>query len=77
MISTCWRNGEVVGRIYKANAAPVGSPWMWTLVYWQPRRSQADARLCFDLERPLWQPLPRAGDANEAERRSKLAKKDA
>jgi hypothetical protein len=27
-------NGEVVGRIYKANAAPVGSPWMWTLVFW-------------------------------------------
>jgi hypothetical protein len=21
-------NGEVVGRIYKAHAAPVGSPWM-------------------------------------------------
>ena len=27
-------NGEVVGRIYKANAAPVGSPWMWTLDFW-------------------------------------------
>jgi hypothetical protein len=25
-------DGEVVGRIYKANAAPVGSPWMWTLM---------------------------------------------
>jgi hypothetical protein len=23
-------DGEVVGRIFKANAAPVGSPWMWT-----------------------------------------------
>jgi hypothetical protein len=23
-------NGVVVGRIFKANAAPVGSPWMWT-----------------------------------------------
>jgi hypothetical protein len=22
-------NGEVVGRIFKANAASVGSPWMW------------------------------------------------
>jgi hypothetical protein len=31
-------NGEVVGRIFKANAAPVGAPWMWTL-------SHADARL--------------------------------
>jgi hypothetical protein len=26
-------NGEVVSRIYKANAAPVGSPWMWTLAF--------------------------------------------
>ena len=26
-------SGEVVGRIFKANAAPVGSPWMWTLIF--------------------------------------------
>ena len=26
-------NGEIVGRIFKANAAPVGSPWMWTLAF--------------------------------------------
>jgi hypothetical protein len=26
-------NGEVVGRIFKANAAPVGTPWMWTLAF--------------------------------------------
>jgi hypothetical protein len=26
-------NGVVVGRIFKANAAPVGSPWMWTLIF--------------------------------------------
>jgi hypothetical protein len=25
-------NGAVVGRIFNANAAPVGSPWMWTLI---------------------------------------------
>jgi hypothetical protein len=24
----------VVGRIFKANAAPVGEPWMWTLAFW-------------------------------------------
>ena len=23
-------DGAVVGRIFKANAAPVGTPWMWT-----------------------------------------------
>jgi hypothetical protein len=28
-------NGAVVGRIFKANAAPVGSPWMWTLTFGQ------------------------------------------
>jgi hypothetical protein len=25
--------GEVVGRIMKANAAPVGMAWMWTLAF--------------------------------------------
>jgi hypothetical protein len=24
---------EVVGRIMKASAAPVGQPWLWTLAY--------------------------------------------
>ena len=26
-------NGVVVGRMFKANAAPVGSPWMWALIF--------------------------------------------
>jgi hypothetical protein len=26
-------DGAVVGRIFKANAAPVGASWMWTLVF--------------------------------------------
>ncbi len=25
--------GVVVGRVYKAKAAPVGSPWMWALIF--------------------------------------------
>jgi hypothetical protein len=25
--------GAVVGRIFKVNAVPVGSPWMWTLAF--------------------------------------------
>jgi hypothetical protein len=25
--------GGVVGRIFKVHAAPVGSPWMWTLAF--------------------------------------------
>jgi hypothetical protein len=28
-------DGAVVGRIFKANAAPVGAPWMWTLAFGQ------------------------------------------
>ena len=28
-------DGAVVGRIFKANAAPVGSPWIWTLAFEQ------------------------------------------
>jgi hypothetical protein len=26
-------DGAVVGRIFKANASPVGTPWMWTLAF--------------------------------------------
>jgi len=26
-------DSAVVGRIFKANAALVGSPWMWTLIF--------------------------------------------
>ena len=26
-------HGAVVGRIFKVHAAPVGSPWMWTLAF--------------------------------------------
>jgi hypothetical protein len=26
-------DGVVVGRIFKVNASPVGTPWMWTLVF--------------------------------------------
>lgn len=26
-------DGDVVGRIFKANASPVGASWMWTLAF--------------------------------------------
>jgi hypothetical protein len=26
-------DGIVVGRIFKANAAPIASPWLWTLAF--------------------------------------------
>ena len=38
-------DGAVVGRIFKANAAPVGTPWMWTPGLRPSRGSHADARL--------------------------------
>jgi hypothetical protein len=38
-------DGAVVGRIFKANASPVGASWMWTLA--RPSRgSNANTRLC-------------------------------
>jgi len=42
-------DGEAVGRIFNANAAPVGSPWMWTLIFPHhegrtPTRLRGDAR---------------------------------
>jgi hypothetical protein len=45
-------DGAVVGRIMKAYAAPVGSPWFWTLGYGYHRDRRpthgyrADARGC-------------------------------
>jgi hypothetical protein len=40
-------NGEVVGRIFKMNAAAVGSPWMWTLAFGYHRdRAPTHLLLC-------------------------------
>jgi hypothetical protein len=40
--------GAVVGRIFKANAAPVGSPWMWTLLFGYHEDSHPDTWLRCD-----------------------------
>jgi hypothetical protein len=29
----CLADGIVVGRIFHAAASPLGSPWMWTLIF--------------------------------------------
>ena len=50
-------DGAVVGRIFKANAAPVGMPWMWTLIF-LTIKEMSPAR------RP-WSPLPRAGGGSK------------
>ena len=41
-------DGVVVGRIMHALAAPVGSPWMWTLIYGHHEDPIADARVRSD-----------------------------
>ena len=38
-------DGVAVGRIMKVHAAPVGSPWMWTLAFGYSPGPHADARL--------------------------------
>jgi hypothetical protein len=53
-------DGEAVGRIFKANAAPVGSPWMWTLIF--PHQRTAMRRHA----RRLWRSL-RVGDGSRPE----------
>lgn len=39
-------HGAVVGRIFKVNAAPVGTPWMWTLAFGHHEDRSPDPRLC-------------------------------
>jgi|GraSoi2013_100cm_1033763.scaffolds.fasta_scaffold523666_1 hypothetical protein len=49
------RDGAVIGRIYKANAALVGPPWMWTLAFGMPPADEL--RLAFKAEgRKQWRP---------------------
>jgi hypothetical protein len=56
-------DGEVVGRIFKANAAPVGSPWMWTLAFGYHRERAANHG--YAATRPPWLRSARAGGAND------------
>jgi hypothetical protein len=39
-------DGVVVGRIMKAAAVPVGSPWMWTLAFGDTRVARRPTGLC-------------------------------
>src|SRR5262245_51534123 len=59
--------GKIVGRIYKASAAPVGSPWMWTLAFghhedrtpiygYEPTREAAMAAFAKSWRRQLGPP---------------------
>jgi hypothetical protein len=52
-------NGELVGRILKVNAAPVGSPWMWTLAFGYHRERAANHG--YAATREPWLRSARAG----------------
>jgi hypothetical protein len=59
-------DGVVVGRIFKANAAPVSSPWIWTLAFGHhedegARRYRVEAK---GLSLPF-RALPRMGQKEE------------
>jgi hypothetical protein len=53
-------DGAVVGRIFKANAAPVGTPWMWTLAFGQ-HDDRSPTHAMRQRVRMRWPRLPRAG----------------
>jgi hypothetical protein len=58
-------DGAVVGRIFKANASPVGVPWMWTLAFGHHEdRTRRTAML--RRARPRWRHSQRAGGGSEA-----------
>ena len=64
-------DGAVVGRILKVHAAPVGSPWMWTLAFGQhedrtPTHGYAETReAAMTAFAKSWRPFFRQGDAGE------------
>src|SRR5215471_259632 len=58
--------GVVVGRIFKANAAPVGRPWMRTLGFGYSATTRIAHRpmAMRPLARPQWPPSPKPGGAS-------------
>jgi hypothetical protein len=56
-------NAEVVGGIFKANAAPVGSPWMWTFIF-LTMRAALQRTTTPQRARLRWQHSLRAGGGN-------------
>jgi hypothetical protein len=57
-------NGVVVGRIFKANAAPVGVPWMWTLAFGH-HEDRIPTHGLLQHARMRWRHLQKAGGGNE------------
>jgi hypothetical protein len=67
--------GVVVGRIFKANAAPVGQPWMWTLAHGREAQGGANGpMLATTVSVPLVLVIPRClGCSGWCRRRSFVA----
>ena len=56
-------DGAVVGRIFKVHAAPVGTPWMWTLAFGHHEdRTPTHGLLMTCVRAIAW--LPRAATEN-------------
>jgi hypothetical protein len=56
--------GAVVGRIFKANAAPIGRAWMWTLIF--PHHERRSPTHGYEAtRRPRWWHSRKAGGAND------------
>jgi hypothetical protein len=58
-------DGAVVGRIFKANAAPVGEPWMWTLAVGTTKTALQPTAVR-RRAKPRWLRLRRVGGANNS-----------
>ena len=55
--------GVVIGRILKSAAAPVGTPWLWTLAYGH-HEDRTPTTAMSRRARLRWQRSPRAGGGN-------------
>jgi hypothetical protein len=58
-------DGVVVGRIFKANAAPVDAPWMWTLAFGYHEDRIPTHGYEATREAARWPPLLRAGGESD------------
>jgi len=55
-------HGAVVGRIMKAAAAPVGAPWLWTILSYEDRQPVHGHKVTREA---AWRHSPRAGGGSD------------
>src|SRR5262249_17050952 len=58
-------DGAVVGRIMKVHAAPVGSPWMWTLAFGGTTRTARRRTAAGRRGRSRWRHSRRGGGGSD------------